>query len=290
MRIRQLIVFVALSLAGVLGLSGYATAKPECPEGYVGFVNTETYQTECLPADVGKKLSPEAAAQTKAEEAEPQNTETAPKAEVQAVQVVPDTPQESSASQIQMAPRVQQVQAVYEEPEDYETEAYEPSIHDDMTSSGFYMQLGFGYAAALNLDIKALLGYHFGLDAKHASLGLYLDLDARPGFIPTFTMDLTLDPTLHITGDTFRFSIGLGLGIFYFDLMDSFSWFADSEDFEKNDSFVRFEIKPMLAFDWFLSSNTLFGFGFSVPLIFVLKDDQDLAAWFNLDFHIGYKF
>lgn len=48
-----------------------ALAKDECPEGYVNFVNTETYQSVCLPVDVEKTQTQEAKA-----EAEAPNTET----------------------------------------------------------------------------------------------------------------------------------------------------------------------------------------------------------------------
>ena len=45
-----------------------ALAKDECPEGYVSFVNSETYQSVCLPVDVEKTQTPEANAKAQAED------------------------------------------------------------------------------------------------------------------------------------------------------------------------------------------------------------------------------
>ncbi len=308
-------------LAGIVFVlaSHPALAKDECPEGYVSFVNSETYQSVCLPVDVEKTQAPDANAEAQAASAETQAPEasaeensgqteapaTDNKNEVPTVatqaEETPQPPANINPAQLNVRPNPvvpATVPAYQPAPQDYA--AYQTadtnSYYDEVRQSGWLLELGFGYGMIGNADFKFMTGWHFGSNDNVASFGLYLDADLRVGWYPPFSMDWTLDPTLHVTVNSFRFSVGIGIGIFSI-LKEKYEDYLiyDSENSTSTGMRTLFEIKPTVAFDWYMTGNVFFGFGFSVPLIFLTGSEQYdsdifVQPWFNIDCHFGYKF
>ena len=164
-------------------------------------------------------------------------------------------------------------------------------INATMKEPGVLMKLGLGYGLFLNADLKFLVGYKFGADGA-AAFGLYLDLNMRPGVMPFYSMDVTVAPTVHAMAGRFMFSFSIGLGAFIEVGRDG-NYSDDEEDYDDDDDFSAggyFELKPALAFDWFLTPHALFGFGVDVP-VYILSDSYSGAmASFSFDIHVGYKF
>ena len=107
-------------------------------------------------------------------------------------------------------------------------------------------------------------------------------------------MDITVDPTMHISRGRFRFSFGLGLGayvskkgwlhrVYYYD--------DDGYDLDKYDEYyAAFELKPRLSFDWFLSTQGYFGASIDIPMVIAKEIENNIAPMVNIDLHIGCKF
>ncbi|MBO4350601.1 MAG: hypothetical protein J6A01_06640 [Proteobacteria bacterium] len=304
-----------------------ALAKDECPEGYVSFVNSETYQSVCLPVGVEKTQTPEANAEVQEPEAKAEVQEPEAKAEEESGQTESAAAEENNEAETTAATQATQpveqpqqpaptqpnspqlnarpypivpatVPAYQPAPQDYA--AYQTadtnSYYDEVRQSGWLLELGFGYGMIGNADFKFMTGWHFGSNDNVASFGLYLDADLRVGWYPPFSMDWTLDPTLHVTVNSFRFSVGIGIGIFSI-LKEKYEDYLiyDSENSTSTGMRTLFEIKPTVAFDWYMTGNVFFGFGFSVPLIFLTGSEQYdsdvfVQPWFNIDCHFGYKF
>lgn len=156
-----------------------------------------------------------------------------------------------------------------------------------LRAPGFELDFGIGYAIVAAFDLRLKLGYEFGIpNANGLNFGLFTDIGLALGYPQTLTWNII--PALFVHGTSFRMGIGLGIGIFYD--------FIDDEESEGilSDNSLYFEIKPLISFDWFLSKIYI-GFQFDIPLIFQ-KDDSDskeyteVQPWYNMDFHIGYKF
>ena len=300
-------------------ISQHAFAKEECPPGYISYVNTETYQSVCLKADSEQTQTPDAADAQKPADAQPsgdaakaddaqskdasdeQSQDTVAGAPQNVTQVAPvdvtpkaytaegiRNPQDAQPAPVPLTTQISDWVSRNSSEEKEETSFQTLTMHD-----GWLLQIGFGYGMIANVDFKLLTGYAFYTGDDVAAFGLYLDADLRPGWLPQFSADISLDPTLHVHYKSFRFSLGIGLGIFLIKLFDD-----DTVLFDKtlNEVRVRFILKPTLAFDWFMNENAYFGFGVSMPLIFLTEegdtsgDDSIVQPWVNLDLHIGYKF
>ncbi|MBQ9817322.1 MAG: hypothetical protein IJM59_07660 [Proteobacteria bacterium] len=337
MRLRTGIVLAAGILLCLASQNVFAQDK--CPEGYVSFVNTKTYESVCLPADVdasvknaedsaqpsasenAQQAGAEATGESVPETGSNQNIEASvnaanpPEAAVQAnpEPVAAQEPMDAPAEQNNVQPAESQQTYVTEsmpetaaaEPNAVnmpETAAAEPNddstfvtddvlnqkIHESIMAGGWVFEAGLGYSIVAAVDLKLLTGYHFSSKDEVAGFGLYLDVDLHPGAFPVFSMDCTIDPVFHVSTGHFQFSLAFGLG-FFGVLNDDFD---DSEDSLRSKEFgVRFELKPAMAFDWFMTEKAFWGFGLSVPLI-ILKEsesrDSRVQPWFNMDFHIGY--
>jgi hypothetical protein len=174
-----------------------------------------------------------------------------------------------------------------------------------VSENGLELNFGLGYGMVGALDLRLALGYHFNLPkSDNVTMGIYTDFSLR--FPYPNSLDWAIVPMLHVHGDIFRASFGLGLGVFSFFKGDAEDYFDDDDSVEK----VAFQLKPELRFDWFLSEHVLIGLDFDVPLIFyritVENDSHDLdhyyqgiknktkdtrvQPWLSLAFHVGYKF
>ncbi len=158
-----------------------------------------------------------------------------------------------------------------------------------LQAPGFELDFGIGYAIVAAFDLRLKLGYEFGIPkANGLNFAVFTDIGLALGYPQTLTWNII--PTLFVHGTSFRMGFGLGLGLF--------NDFDDDEESEGNlsDNSLYFELKPLVSFDWFLSQIYI-GFQFDIPLIFqkVNSDDSNkkytvIQPWYNMDFHIGYKF
>lgn len=273
---------ISVLLFGLCLLAQNAFAQDKCPEGYVSFINTKTYESVCLPANVS-----------------PDNVS----ATGQADENAQDTGDDADASDpneqdgliwgnggVQqnglVDPDDQTALAPMTDVREYLTESQ--LIHVEMMRSGWQVQLGFGYRIISAIDVRVVTGYHFASSDEVASFGLYLDIDMGPGYEPHFNMDMTVSPTLHVSRGIFRYSLGLGLGVFILsDYKYSDGWEDDKKELKTSPSF---ELKPWMAFDWFLSKRAYMGFGFTVPILIMNEQLGDVMPWFSMDLHLGYRF
>ncbi len=164
-------------------------------------------------------------------------------------------------------------------------------ISQKVREGGWGIQLGVGFGlnekivdttAAFN--IKARAGLQFA-SPYVVSFGLYLDFNLRPGSDPLFTMDATLDPTLHISFWRTRLSISLGFGAFLNKSQtDVFGEKKETKIYY--DAFFAF--KPAFLADWFLTQNAFCGFSLDFPVL--LLHDNSANVWISLNAHIGYRF
>ncbi|MBR4984978.1 MAG: hypothetical protein IKY83_04485 [Proteobacteria bacterium] len=264
-----------------------AFAQDQCPEGYVSFINTKTYESICLP--VNGNLQPEASQAAAPEEA----PAAAASQNVAAAAVEPAQPEAhnedgESADGLIWGGNADKLEDAGEgaeanmSPEKIYNESQ--IIHEGVMRPGWSILLGAGYGMEAAIDLKFMPGYHFQSGDDVASFGLYLDFDFRPGIRPMFSMDVTLSPVLHVARGCFRFSLAIGLGAFVY--VNNYKEVDYTHEFSEEFG-AAFELKPGLAFDWFLTANGFFGFGFSVPL---LIHNGGVIPWFNIDMHLGYRF
>lgn len=154
---------------------------------------------------------------------------------------------------------------------------------------GFMLGLGFGlnddiFEDTAAVDIKARTGIQFA-SSNAASFGLYLDFNMRPGNNPVFTMDVTLDPTLHISFRRTRISLALGFGAF---MNKSTTDFFDNHTISKIYYNAFFEFKPAFLVDWFLTQNAFWGLNVDFPVL--LLHDKNVKVVIDMNAHIGYRF
>ncbi len=293
----------------VLLASNAAFAEPSCPEGMREFVDTETQERVCIPAAV---MTAPASAQTDTN----QDAAKAPDS-VAATNAVPSDEQASTASQPALAEQQQPRDNAQNPPAqtvvvaqanaysgvvdvDYGdgmgsnagTKSREEEIRESVRRSGGTLELGMGYGFLANLNIHVAGGYHYQASDSIASFGFYLDMNFKPGQEPLFAMDITVDPTLHITKGRFRFGVGLGIGAYlkknWVDgsYLDEYGYHNDYH----SEVFAAFELKPRLSFDWFLSTQAYFGASVDIPLVISKEVENNIEPMVNLDAHIGFKF
>ena len=274
-----------------------AFAQDSCPEGYVSFINTKTYESVCLPANVSPDNVPAAGQQAASHQDGPgeqenfveDNEAQDPSEQDGLIWGNSGTRQNVSVDQGNLDD--QTALAPMTDVRDFMPES--KRIHNDMMNAGWLAQIGFGYRLVSAIDIRLMTGYHFGSSDEVASFGLYLDVDLGPGYEPHFSMDITVTPTLHVSRGIFRYSLGLGVGIFILsDYTDDADVINNGGDFDAKvlKSSPSFELKPWMAFDWFFSGKAYMGFGFTVPILIMNEQLGDVMPWFSMDLHIGYRF
>ena len=278
-----------------------AFADTSCPEGTVEFVSSETHERVCIAAEFLQTLD------NNQDETQPVD-ESIPQTEFDAADAVPqynadinnewieedtytaDLPEsgEPNAYSDYMSPPSVQNYGADNQPSDSQPKT---DIHSSMMDSGALLELGIGYGFLAAANIHVASGYQFKLNDTIATFGLYLDMNLKLGQEPVFSMDLAIDPTLHISKGQFRFSLGLGFGIYIVDdqqwLFDAYN---DDQDGHNHSGTAVFEIKPRMSFDWFLSTRSYFGAALDVPMIISSKIDAGIAPMVNIDLHIGCKF
>ena len=290
-----------------------AFADPSCPEGTVEFISTETHERVCIAAQFLQTLDNN---QAESQPGAPNTSQTEPS------DVPPEYNADINSEWIEEDTFADDPGAPYVSPEDntypadipdnadympYPEYMATPSvqntgtdnppsdlqndIHSSMMNSGVLLELGIGYGFLAAANIHIASGYQFKLNDKIASFGLYLDMNIKPGQDPVFSMDLAIDPTLHISKGQFRFSLGLGFGIY---IVNDRQWLLDmynnDQDGYDNSATALFQIKPRMSFDWFLSTHSYFGAALDVPMIISSQIDSGVAPMVNIDLHIGCKF
>ena len=172
--------------------------------------------------------------------------------------------------------------------------------------SGMTIATGLGYSAPTAINIRLVIGYQFGFNYEHASLGLYLDTDFRTGN-PLLGADFLLEPKAHFIFNRFQLSLGIGFGLIVF--LDSgddkfFDRTANYEiekeynnDLKRNNgklTYTMAAIKPALEFEWYLNQNTWLGFGLALPVIIEVEDynwlNTVVLKLFDIYLSCGYKF
>ena len=284
---------ITVLLFGLCLVAQNAFAQDSCPEGYVSFINTKTYESVCLPANVSPDNVPAAGQQAASHQDGPgeqenfveDNEAQDPNEQDGLIWGNSGTRQNVSVDQGNLDD--QTALAPMTDVRDFMPES--KRIHNDMMKAGWLVQLGFGYRVVAAIDVRLMTGYHFESSDEVASFGLYLDLDFGPGYDPNFSMDATVTPTLHVSRGIFRYSLGLGLGVFIIrDYKYTDRW---DDDYSKTiETSPSFELKPWMAFDWFFSGKAYMGFGFTVPILIMNEQLGDVMPWFSMDLHIGYRF
>ena len=168
-------------------------------------------------------------------------------------------------------------------------------ISREISSNGGEINIGIGYGMVGAFDLRLAGGYHVNIPgADNVSFGIYTDFSIR--FPYPNSLDWAIVPMMHVHGDIFRASFGLGIGIF--------SFFIEDEDYYEDEEFystILFQLKPEVKLDWFLSEHVLIGMNIDLPLILYKKEIHDWGnarpkkitatmPWFSLTFHVGYKF
>ena len=294
----------ALSVCStVLLVSGTAFAEPSCPEGMKEFVNSETQERVCIPANVQQTPVEQQAVtppdENAATEAVPEKTAASDTSQNVQVQDNPEPASPSSNSPEQNA--VDSTNANVNSSAVNDNNAMKTSvgksrkeaIHDSIMRSGISFEFGMGYGFLANLDIHVAGGYQFRAGDSIATFGLYLDMNLKPGVEPYFAIDMTLDPTMHISKGRFRFGFGLGLGVFISKkgwVEDLYYYDYEYKEKEYDEYIAAFELKPRLSFDWFLSTQGYVGASIDIPMVVSDKMDNNIAPMVNIDAHIGCKF
>lgn len=103
-------------------------------------------------------------------------------------------------------------------------------------------------------------------------LGVPIGVNAA--FVPTFILPC----------GSYRFSLGLGFGVF----MEDDSMLNDCDSCTER--YTLFMFKPELRFHWFIKEFLNLGFGIELPVI-VFNDNSDygVGPWANVYFSIGFK-
>ena len=178
--------------------------------------------------------------------------------------------------------------------------AEQPALSDDekiaiirqsVRKGGWGIMLGLGFGlnekvvkdvAAFN--IKARAGFQYPSPIL-LSFGLYIDFNLRPGTDPLFTMDMTIDPTMHISFGRTRLSLALGFGAFVSkSTSDVFGEKLETKVYHN----AFFEFKPAFLVDWFITENAFWGLNFEFPVL--LLHDYSPNVWISFNMHIGYRF
>lgn len=161
------------------------------------------------------------------------------------------------------------------------------SVTKIMRSSGAALDFGIGYALVAAFHVRVLAGYHFNVENLNGiTFGIYGEFSGLLGW--PWALDAAVVPMMHVQGESFRVSIGFGLGMFH------------NFDIDK----TMFEMKPEFRLDWFWSSRFMFGVQISVPIILQKKlaaDSLDthisqknethyVTSWMMLGLNFGYKF
>ena len=302
--------------------SGAAFAEPSCPDGMREFVNSETQERVCIPADVQQTpiaqqapaepqhdmqprviASEPAAADDSNKGEQPKAAESVPEAEkaAQASDAAADkkdaNASNTAADSVDLASAQVYDGVVGEKRSTVQTEKdRRRQIHNSLLSSGGTIEFGLGYGFVANANIHVAAGYQIHTNDTIASFGIYFDANFKPGEAPGFSVDLTIDPTLHLSKGQFRFSFGLGIGMF---LSKERGWLYDFYDTDGSyyynanryhESSVEFELKPRLSFDWFLSTQGYFGGAIDMPMVIADELEHNIAPMVNFDLHVGCKF
>ena len=161
------------------------------------------------------------------------------------------------------------------------------TVKEVMRSSGPVIDVGIGYALEAALHLHIASGYHINIESLNGmSFGIYGELAGTIG--RPRSIDAVVVPMMHIHGESFRISIGYGLGVFH--------------NFKT--SKTLFEMKPELRFDWFYQSGLIIGVNIFVPFMLqkrLLADENTtnisqkdsvnyFKTWFALGLSFGYKF
>ncbi len=285
-----------------------ALADDTCPAGTTGFINVETYEKICIPNQPPEQhVQTVQTTQSESEQNE-QTVQTAQSEPEQNEQTAETAPVPAQAAENVTAQPVQTTQTLQNEPPSLTPENTQPVIsivyptlpqspdqiiHENAKIPGWSMLFGLGYALLANIQLHVMTGYSFGSNDSDAGFGLYFDADINPGAAPDFEMDLDIMPALHVYHSTFRFTLGMGIGLsvaYDHETLDYFYNVDYYEDEEGPRTLCTFELKPNISFDWFLTNNAMFGFGLGVPLLISTTFDNTVMPEFNFDLHIGYKF
>ena len=312
---------LVISLAALLS-AGAAFADTACPEGTVGFVNTETYEKVCLPINAiqgaqGAQAAPSAAQDAAdvpaqddawgADSGAAENVDAAtdvadaPAPAADGVNFVPRDPASPSvpaANQGVLPAVAMRNKAV----------SRADAIHDQLMQSGWSIDGGIGYGMVANIDLRLMAGYQHTF-SKNMQFGIYLDANFKVGIIPDFTADILVVPSFIVTRGRFRFRLGIGLGVtvaregdedYIWEFLSSdaqrerYGNYDDDyyyyDDDDKMQTYTTFTFCPQLSFDWFLTGHAYYGFGLSIPLLIHSDFDDGIVPMMSADLHIGYKF
>lgn len=251
---KKYIVLLISVLMMALGMGASAFAEEVCPEGTMLVVQPDTQEVFCI-GNVPPAEEPDAAV---------------------------EVAQDQNVKKKQAAAEKQKKYREIQERNRYLAEVRKQEIGDAIRMSGASVDFGLGYALYAAFQLRLTVGYHFTERLNGLSFGLYTDLGFNVG-APN-SLDWAVVPMLHLNGRIFRFSMGLGLGLY------SIWGSQDNSDIDVEG--VWFEVKPELRWDWFLSKHAFLGVGVDMPLI-ISRTNHDLTEvtpWFSMNLHVGYKF
>ncbi|MBQ9817323.1 MAG: hypothetical protein IJM59_07665 [Proteobacteria bacterium] len=167
-------------------------------------------------------------------------------------------------------------------------------IEGSMKSSGFVIDMGLGYSIAGAFELRIAAGYDFLESLDGLSFGLLTDFGISFGYPDS--LNWSVGPIAHVNSKTYRVGLGLGLGVFsiWGNLYSGDDeYYDDSDEFGLKRGGAYFMLKPQFMWEWFVSSHTLIGLGFDLPIIFKGVDDtahDNLMIWYDLHVSVGYKF
>lgn len=185
-------------------------------------------------------------------------------------------------------------------------------------TSSWLMIFGIGYGSKAGADFSLTAGYKFG-----PYFGLYGDLAFKTGgakkeledVSPVFATDIAIVPKFQAAGKCCLFSLGLGLGYYYYLESNVDDYYLYTHHMIKTHAFL---IKPEMALDFVFENGFILGLGIDVPVY--IGTEYDLVeceyhmhlpdgtnvtksrtfddasgeyvkgARFDFQFHFGYKF
>lgn len=163
----------------------------------------------------------------------------------------------------------------------HEENVRKDEIQQEIREGGFAFDFGLGYAMAAAFELRVSFGYQFAQTLSAMSFGLYADLGVNFG-LPN-SVEAAVVPMVHVNTKIFRYSMGLGIGVFSV-------WGENDTGLGGKDACL--ELKPEIRFDWFLSRHAFLGVGMDMPLIFTQEENQgtEVQPWVMMNIHIGYLF
>lgn len=306
----------------VMLTQSYAFADTSCPEGMQEFVNSETQERICIASDYLQTLDDSQSESNVVNESQDTSVIQNDSVESQSTDNVEEQPEYSEQTHdVEVAPvSAQNIELLQEYDSSAESavksqvqsntkgKVIERSklrsdvIHDNIMNPGLFFEAGLGYGFVANANIHLAAGYQFKSSDPVAAFALSLDLNIKPGVSPDFGMDITVDPTLYVSKNIFRFSLALGFGVF---VTSDKNWLLDIDEldynydhdtdtyysiYNKNGATGAFELKPRITFDFFLSTNSYVGVSLDMPMVVSKEFDKGIKAMVNLDIHVGCKF